>query len=155
MSDWVDRFHDKYVERKADEEIGAQRYRVAVQEACRLANLLKERVCHDVAKFQAKFPDRIEGPMNGDDDFASGTKFRTSYFPLSILEFKLSSDRIDFKRRYKRTQDAPWAEENGSILVKADFDTESWFEHQGNKLLTVEEVSQLLLSPIFDYALPR
>lgn len=155
MSDWIDKLQEKHVERKADEAIASQRHELITQATWHLGNILKDQFQRDVAKFQAKFPGHLEGPMDGDQDFANGTKLRTSYFPLSILEFRLSSGRIDFKRRYKATQDAAWTEENGSILVKADFDSEPWFEHQGKKLLTVEEVSQLLLSPIFDHALPK
>ncbi|MGD0048579.1 MAG: hypothetical protein ABSE42_16375 [Bryobacteraceae bacterium] len=73
--------------------------------------------------------------------------------PLHGLQFRFHTGQIEIRRFFSRTLEdsVHWTED--AIQIKADFNVEPWFEYKGKKLVTIEEVVDILLSEVLDAAI--
>jgi hypothetical protein len=143
----LDDLESKRIAEKADDHIAQQKHELALAAAPALAARLCDRIQTQVDEFKLRFTgDRIEGVIRTPDGFL---KVRTQRFPLRTTEFRFTQAELEFRKRHQETYNAHMKVEEGSVLVKVDFDGNQWFEYRGERLSSVEELADMLLAELF------
>ena len=152
MGSWVDEWADQRVSQQADEHIKAQKFGLAVRAAMMLRLHLVRQLQTDVEEFSRKFPAHIMGP---EEQANQCLRIRTMRLPLEGVDIMFVQNRIEFTRfRVAKLGDKSMPYDNGVVLVGTDFEGHDWIECDGRKLMNAEEVSRMLLTPVFDHAVP-
>jgi hypothetical protein len=149
MPDWADKIIDNKLSKKADESIEAQKDAIAVAEASRIETLLRQQMEESVKQFSCAIGG-VEGPVTS--SLNGYTRFRTVKMPLRVVEFSFVQARILFKTHDQLSLASPFTSSDGIIRIRGEFNAEPWFEYNGRRLNTIEEVSELLLRPLFESA---
>ena len=152
MNNWIEALQDRRLKERADEEMQWEKHKLAVQSTPALADLLKKQIEGDVCEFQKRFTgDRIE--LVSPSPSGADVRVRTQRFPLRMVEYKVGEGQLQYLKFYQKSCDAQLAsDQKGTVLIKADFNGSRWFEHQGEKILTVPELSSMLLAEVFEDA---
>ena len=143
VPDWVDKLLEDRLSKKADDNIQSQKHAIAVAATARIKPLILKLTEESVEKFSRAIGG-VEGPVTS--PFNGYTRFRTSKPPLRVVEFGFAEARILF-RIY---QDDRWNASEEAINIRGEFNEEPWFEHNGERLNTIEQVSELLLRSLFE-----
>ena len=151
MTDWIKKLQDQRVKEGADTDIEQQKYEIAMQATPQLASMLLAQIKTDVAEFQKVFSgDRIElvipDPM-GDD-----LRVRSQRFPLVTVRYTFAPAHLQYVKQRMETHDAPLMERSGTVYVRGEFNQSCWYQHEGHKLMTTEELSKMLLAELFEEA---
>lgn len=151
MTDWIKRLQDQRVKEGADVDIEQQKYDIAVQATPRLASMLLAQIKTDVADFKKVFSgDRIElvipDPM-GDD-----LRVRCQRFPLLTVRYTFAPAQLQYIKQRMEMHDSPLMERSGTVFVRGEFNQSCWYQHEGQKIMTTEELSKMLLAELFEEA---
>ena len=146
MSHWADRISERKLSQKADEHIELERHSIAVAETPRIESLLRKDMERSVNLFSQSIGG-VEGPSTTLDGY---TKYRTLKWPLAAVEFCFDAARIVFRKYYRASLAGDPNTSTEIIRIRGEFNGEPWFDYNGDRLNTIEEVSELLLLPLFD-----
>ena len=153
MSDLIDRAREKLLSRQADDDIQRQKHELLKQATERVEPLIERQVRSRIEEFSEKIaPKLIFGP-DPDPTGKGYLRVRVQKMPFQGFQFKFHTGRIEIRRFTQRSieDSLRWTED--SIQIKVDFNVEPWFEYKGEKLVTIEEVVEILLSEVLDAAI--
>lgn len=143
MGDWIDKLHDEAIARGADKAIQHEKHELAQEYAPNLHASIRREINRAL--------DRIRpGTLEKTDKPGGVTRIGTQSWPLQIVEYRFLSHCIEYARSTKAGWDDPEVNlTTGFIRICVEFNSNPWFEHNGQRLSSASEVVECLLSDIF------
>ena len=151
MSDLVNKLHDQHISARADASMDREKYQIAVAACTELSDMLLKNIKTQVEDFGLKFGVGLL-ELRIPDHTGYDMRVRTQRFPLRTMRYKFGAARLDYVKEFKATHDAPLEMTKGTVLVQSDFNQICWYQHQGKKLMTTDDLADMLLLEVFEQA---